>query len=402
MRSWPALTVLTSFALSVWSVRRLLRARGRRDGLRFTQPYLGFDWIEVGRLPRPDEPAPRQPLGGDDPGRHRDRVASSTSTPLGYMAHDPEQVRYFSYLNLFTFFMLLLVLGGNLPLHVRGLGRRGALLVPAHRVLVQEEERVRRGQEGVHRQPHRRRGPDPGHDPGLPRLRQPRPRRPRRATRRRWRPRRLGQFGPVTAVCLLLFVGACGKSAQIPLHVWLPDAMEGPTPVSALIHAATMVTAGVYMVARLAPLFSALGDGHDGGGRGGHGHRGHGRHHRPRADRHQEGAGLLHGQPARLHVPGLRRGRLRGGRLPPLHPRLLQGPALPRLGLGHPRPRRRAGHAAAWAACGGASRGRSGRSSSGTLAIAGIPPLAGYFSKDAILAGALGEPPATSSSRSAS
>ncbi len=60
----------------------------------------------------------------------------------------------------------------------------------------------------------------------------------------------------MTIVCLLLFVGACGKSAQIPLHVWLPDAMEGPTPVSALIHAATMVTAGVYMVARLAPLFS--------------------------------------------------------------------------------------------------------------------------------------------------
>jgi NADH-quinone oxidoreductase subunit L len=175
---------------------------------------------------------------------------------LGYMAHDDERVRYFSYLNLFTFFMLLLVTSASLPLMFvgwEGVGLCSYLLIgfwfkkPSASDAGKKAFIVNRiGDAGLIL----------GmalafYTFGTLDL----------ATisdvAAQWRPEPLGTFAIATPIALLLFIGACGKSAQIPLHVWLPDAMEGPTPVSALIHAATMVTAGVYMVARLGSLYRA-------------------------------------------------------------------------------------------------------------------------------------------------
>jgi NADH-quinone oxidoreductase subunit L len=246
-------TVLLAFALSAWGVVRLQGLVGGASGLRFSQPYLGFEWLEAGGF--------RVPLNLllDPLSSVMILVVTGVGFlihvySLGYMAHDEDRVRYFSYLNLFTFFMLLLVLGGSLPLMFvgwEGVGLCSYLLIG---FWFRRKSATDAGMKAfiVNRVG------DVGlllgmilayHAFGSLDLVTIADNAGALA------PEARGEFGAVTLVCLLLFVGACGKSAQIPLHVWLPDAMEGPTPVSALIHAATMVTAGVYLVARLAPLF---------------------------------------------------------------------------------------------------------------------------------------------------
>ncbi len=256
--------IVGSFAISVFVVTKLLALPGTSGAdaaLRFFQPNLGKQgsyadgllWIDAGGFQIPFSLL-LDPLSAV-------MVLTVTGVgslihiySLGYMAHDPERVRYFSYLNLFSFFMLLLVLGGNLPLLFvgwEGVGLCSYLLIG---FWFKKKSASDAGKKAfiVNRIG------DTGlilgmalafHSFGtldlfeLAEAAKNLPYEPIRAA------------GVVTALCLLFFLGACGKSAQIPLHVWLPDAMEGPTPVSALIHAATMVTAGVYLVARLAPLY---------------------------------------------------------------------------------------------------------------------------------------------------
>jgi NADH-quinone oxidoreductase subunit L len=172
----------------------------------------------------------------------------------GYMHDDPGYRRFFSYLNLFMFFMLVLILAANYLLMFvgwEGVGLCSYLLVGFF-FLKQSATNAGNKAFWVNRVG------DFGFLLGvflifrtfgsldfsivLP-----------RAAGMAADP--AGQIGTLTTIALLLFVGAAGKSAQLPLYVWLPDAMEGPTPVSALIHAATMVTAGVYMVVRSHAIF---------------------------------------------------------------------------------------------------------------------------------------------------
>ena len=222
------------------------------------------------------------------------------------MAHDPGRRRFFAYLNLFVAAMLLLVLGNNfVALYVgwEGVGLASYLLIA---FWYTAPGGGHRGQEGVHHEPGRRRRPGPRDLPDV------RPARDDVLRRRLRRGRHPGRRHRSPRSGLLLLLGACGKSGQFPLQAWLPDAMEGPTPVSALIHAATMVTAGVYLIARCAPDLRRDADRAHRRPRRRRGHPADRGDRRLRVRRHQEGAGLLDGQPDRLHVP---RRRPRPGRL---------------------------------------------------------------------------------------
>jgi NADH-quinone oxidoreductase subunit L len=188
---------------------------------------------------------------------------------IGYMHHDPHRPRFFAYLSLFTFAMLMLVTSDNLVQMFfgwEGVGLASYLLIgfwykkpSANAAAIKAFVVNRVGDFGfalgifgvfvlfgsvnfgtifANAQSYL---PAEGAEHGAAVL--------------NFLGYELDRHAAITVVCLLLFMGAMGKSAQVPLHTWLPDAMEGPTPVSALIHAATMVTAGVFMLARLSPLF---------------------------------------------------------------------------------------------------------------------------------------------------
>jgi NADH-quinone oxidoreductase subunit L len=179
---------------------------------------------------------------------------------IEYMGHDPGVVRFFAYLNMFVFFMLLLILGDNLFLLFVGWEGVGLASYCLIGFWYENEAPPKAGIKAFLTN----RVGDAGFMIGLLMLAVLTGSANFAAIAAAapgWTDTILTIMGRsvtlVDAIALLLFIGACGKSAQFPLHVWLPDAMEGPTPVSALIHAATMVTAGVYMVARLDPLFAA-------------------------------------------------------------------------------------------------------------------------------------------------
>jgi len=242
------LGVAIAFAISSWVLYAVAV-----DGARFNGTI--YEWMRVGDL--------KMEIGFLVDGLTAMMMVVVTFVSLmvhvytiGYMADDPGYQRFFSYISLFTFSMLMLVMSNNFlqlffgweavglvsylligfwytrptaifanlkAFLVNRVGDFGFILgiglIVTFAGTLDYAETFARGSELAQL-------PFPGLD---------------------WR--------LITVICICLFIGAMGKSAQFPLHVWLPDSMEGPTPISALIHAATMVTAGIFMVARMSPLF---------------------------------------------------------------------------------------------------------------------------------------------------
>jgi NADH-quinone oxidoreductase subunit L len=241
------LGVLVSFVISVMTLNAVL------DGARFNETI--YEWMSVGSL--------KMEIGFMVDGLTAMMMCVVTFVSLmvhiytiGYMSEDPGYQRFFSYISLFTFSMLMLVMSNNLlqlffgweavglvsylligfwfkkptaifanmkAFLVNRVGDFGFILgiglILAYTGTLNYTEIFAKAPTLV--------------GPTLPGT----------------------EWLLITVICICLFIGAMGKSAQFPLHVWLPDSMEGPTPISALIHAATMVTAGIFMVSRMSPLF---------------------------------------------------------------------------------------------------------------------------------------------------
>jgi NADH-quinone oxidoreductase subunit L len=248
------LGVAIAFAISSWVLYSVVA-----DGARFNATI--YEWLTLGTPGTPG--SLKMEIGFLVDGLTAMMMTVVTFVSLmvhiytiGYMADDPGYQRFFSYISLFTFSMLMLVMSNNFlqlffgweavglvsylligfwftrptavfaslkAFIVNRVGDFGFILgiglIVAYAGTLNYGETFARGGELA-------RLGFPGMD---------------------WR--------LITVICICLFIGAMGKSAQFPLHVWLPDSMEGPTPISALIHAATMVTAGIFMVARMSPLF---------------------------------------------------------------------------------------------------------------------------------------------------
>jgi len=246
-------SVLAAFVLSAGAVRELA-------GGRFTQTL--FEWLPMGQTPGGSDLTVSWGYALDPLSAVMILVVTGIGFlihvySIGYMEHEPRAgfARFFAYLNLFMAMMLTLVLGSSLPVVFvgwEGVGLCSYLLIGFWYDRMFDEKAKMSCADAGRKAFLTNRVGDVGFVLGMLIL--------------------FGATGTLDiqgilegagsidpwwcgAAALLLFLGACGKSAQIPLYVWLPDAMAGPTPVSALIHAATMVTAGVYVTCRMAPLY---------------------------------------------------------------------------------------------------------------------------------------------------